>query len=292
MRAVIEQGGEVPSDARPKLVNTFGNCVSVWELDGKKTVFKVYDCSASGRKPIDRDLLEILKEQHDFYKTWKQYTLAHGIYVVAYSYLDDKESWTAADWKAILQVYDAAFMSNGWVHGDVLRRNMLPGLPLDFDFAGVEDTARYSARYNRHPSYQGARAGELIKHAHDLYSFGRAMIQGSTASQHPKQVRAAGIHLKNLCEGDATNDEAAKALARAIQLLSPDGSDDSSMAEQVSQEATEMTEEASQTSHPMTRRSQSSSVERSTKPSTPSSTASAELEKEQDQQTNSKTDAR
>lgn len=61
------------------------------------------------------------------------------------------------------------------VHGDLTANNAMLGpgpqprlLFIDYEFAGLEGVARYPLDLNWSVYHNGAQAGELITHAHDV----------------------------------------------------------------------------------------------------------------------------
>eukprot|EP00730_Choanoeca_flexa_P008436 TRINITY_DN12487_c0_g1_i2.p1 TRINITY_DN12487_c0_g1~~TRINITY_DN12487_c0_g1_i2.p1 ORF type:complete len:697 (+),score=130.54 TRINITY_DN12487_c0_g1_i2:216-2093(+) len=196
-----------------RLLRTHGSCVSVWSSSTDKKpilVVKVYDNSASGRSIVQDDLLAALKEQNDFYTGWRVHHITKHIQMLSYPFLR-RTNWRLADWIDTLELYRTVFVGHNWVHGDILFRNLLPGVLLDLDFSGRAGEAVYPEGYNtdtqlhRHPD---AEAGAPILHEHDIYSFGWVLREEWATERF--EFRRLGRNLAEACTAPGRRPDAAK----------------------------------------------------------------------------------
>eukprot|EP00730_Choanoeca_flexa_P008758 TRINITY_DN12532_c0_g3_i2.p1 TRINITY_DN12532_c0_g3~~TRINITY_DN12532_c0_g3_i2.p1 ORF type:complete len:680 (+),score=128.69 TRINITY_DN12532_c0_g3_i2:44-2083(+) len=232
-KLAAKTGKSISTEEVAQIYKAYGNCVSVWTLPSVdcKLVVKIYDNSKT--RKVQETLLDLLKTHHtDFYDTWHVEKYGEDVKIVSYLY-EEKKDWTLQYWIDVLKLYQEVFIKYNWVHGDILSRNLLPGLLLDFDFAGFageapdyEEAVCYPEGYNRDQSlhrHPGAQQGKPIKHVHDLYSFGRVMMEWASQQDDDKSsaatIRGVGELLSDGCEADLTKDAAAKQLTKAITFL-------------------------------------------------------------------------
>eukprot|EP00730_Choanoeca_flexa_P007914 TRINITY_DN12412_c0_g1_i1.p1 TRINITY_DN12412_c0_g1~~TRINITY_DN12412_c0_g1_i1.p1 ORF type:complete len:766 (+),score=143.25 TRINITY_DN12412_c0_g1_i1:2-2299(+) len=203
----------------PRLVNVLSNTLSVWQAEpstaGAQTaplfVVKAFDHSEH-RRPPPPDLLNALRSHADmvevktFYDSWHITKLADQVSVLTYALLGEKKTVTLQDILNFMKLYQHAFKD--WVHGDILRRNVIFPCLLDLDFARKvrslkpgEEPPCYPKHLNldktlhRHPELMQADDVSVVpmRKAHDLYSLGHVFKEmNDLQAQDRKLVAALG----------------------------------------------------------------------------------------------------
>ena len=243
LHGVAAAAGTAEADTDPshyRLQAALSVCTSQWinTETKEKFVVKVYDHSASGRRPPAKELLEALIDAafkleneavYQFYRSWRVTEIGPGVAILTYRWLD-MGPVSVENVVTMLKLYRLVFatprrlsaseaVESVHCHGDSLRRNFEPPALLDLDFVSVE-YASYHPSYSRvtlprHPAV-ACGAASLVELSHDLWGFGVALTEGFPARSGAHKV---GKWLKAECSDHSRTKQSLSVLDDTISRL-------------------------------------------------------------------------